>query len=170
MSQAVYRVRQFFSSLLARVSEQDLREADAHLPPGARKLFRRMSAADQRHALAVMRSLRQGSPALLAAALLHDVGKSAAWLTPVHRTVIVLAQRFWPAAWDWLAREPAASWRRPFAIHRRHPELGAQWAEQAGCDVLSVTLIRRHQEPLVSQPRNEMERLLAELQYADKKY
>ena len=44
-----------------------------------------MSVSDQRHSLNVMRTLRrQGhtEPDLLAAALLHDVGKSAAWLTP----------------------------------------------------------------------------------------
>lgn len=174
MSQAAYRVRQFFGSLaalLARVSEDDLRQADAHLPPQARLLFRRMSAADQRHSLAVMRALQragQAQPALLAAALLHDVGKSAAWLTPVHRAIIVLLGRFWPAALGWLSREPASGWRRSFVVQRTHAELGAQWAEQAGCQPASVTLIRRHQEPPPACPRDELEAWLVQLQAADK--
>jgi hypothetical protein len=171
---AAYRVRQFFNALLARVSPDDLAEADAVLPPGAQKLFRTMSVSDQRHSLAVMRSLRrQGHTEadLLAAALLHDVGKSAAWLTPVHRTIIVLTRHVAPRALHWLTRgEPRASllaWRRPFVIHRQHPDLGAQWAAGAGCSALTVSLIRRHQAPLLHEPQNREERLLAALQRAD---
>jgi hypothetical protein len=170
VNQAVYRVRQFFGSVLARMSAAELDQADAYLSPAGRKLFRQMSAADQRHSLAVMRELEQcgdAHPSLLAAALLHDVGKSAARLTPVHRTIVVLAQRFWPAALAWLAREPAPAWRKPFVVQCRHPKLGAQWAEQAGCDAISVALIRRHQEH-VGQPQNEVEELLHRLQRADK--
>ncbi len=176
-------MRQFFAALSARVSQDDLRQADAHLPPEARRLFRKMSAADQRHSLAVMRALEGAGhthPALLTAALLHDAGKSAARLTPVHRAVIVLLGRFWPAALEWLARElPGGdsslanpvpgkiNWRWPFIVHRCHPGLGAQWAKQAGCDASSVALIRRHQE-LVTEPRDEFEQLLVQLQQADK--
>jgi hypothetical protein len=183
-SRAAYRVRQFCSSLRARVSADDLRQADAYLPPEARTLFRQMPAADQRHSLAVMRALERaghGHPALLTAALLHDVGKSAARLTPVHRAIIVLLGRFWPGALDWLAREPATgdsfstgsgpgkiNWRQPFIVHRRHPQLGAHWAEQAGCSATSVALIRRHQEALTTGPRDEIERWLIQLQRADK--
>lgn len=169
---AVYRVRQFFNALLARVSPDDLREADAVLPPGAQKLFRTMSVPDQRHSLAVMRTLRRqgrAEPDLVAAALLHDVGKSGAWLTPIHRTVIVLSKHLAPRFLAWLARgEPRLkSWRRPFVVHRQHPGLGAQRAEQAGCSPLTVSLIRRHQDPIGHAPINQEEELLAALQHAD---
>lgn len=170
-SRAAYRVQQFFNSLLARVGKDDLRQADAHLPAKARRLFRQMSAADQRHGLGVMRRLERAGhthPALLTAALLHDVGKSAGKLTPVHRAIIVLLGRFWPAALEWLMREPAPTWRQPFVVHRCHPELGAQWAEQAGCDSLAVTLIRRHHEPL-ALGQDDVELWLAELEHADKR-
>jgi len=169
--QAIYRARQFFDAALARVNADDLEEADKWLSPPAQKLFRQMSAGDQRHSLAVMRALKQGGqthPALLAAALLHDVGKSQARLTLVHRTLIVLLGRFWPAALDWLAREPADGWRQPFVTHRRHAELGAHRADQAGCAAMTVTLIRRHQELVALEPRDEIERLLVQLQQADK--
>jgi hypothetical protein len=169
---AFHRVRQFLSALLARVSPDDLREADSVLPPGAQKLFRKMSLPDQRHSIAVMRTLRRrghAEPELLAAALLHDVGKSAAWLTPVHRTVIVLSKRFAPPVLAWLTSgEPRReAWRKPFIIHLRHPDLGAQWAAEAGCSALTVSLIRRHQTPLRHEPQNKEERLLAALQQAD---
>ena len=167
---ATYRVRQFASALLARVSPDDLREADEVLPPDAQKLLRRMSVSDQRHSLNVMRTLRrQGhtEPDVLAAALLHDVGKSAAWIPPWHRAIIVLTQRFAPGVLAWLTRGEPRGWRCPFVVHRQHTEIGAEWAAQAGCSALTVSLIRRHQEPLRCAPQDEQERLLVALQRAD---
>jgi hypothetical protein len=167
---AVYRVRQFVSAVLARVSPDDLREADEVLPPGAQKLFRRMSVPDQHHSLRVMRTLRkQGhrESDLLAAALLHDVAKSAARIHPWHRAVIVLSKRFAPGILRWLTNGEPTDWRKPFVIHRQHPDIGAQWAEQTGCSPLTVSLIRRHQEPLDHTPRNQEDKLLAALQQAD---
>ena len=167
---AAYRVHQFASAMLPRVSPDDLREADALLPPGAHPLFRQMSFSDQYHSLKVMRTLhRQGHTEtdLLAAALLHDVGKSAAPITPLHRTLIVLSRRFAPGLLAWLTRGDPRGWRKPFVIHRRHSEIGALWAAQAGCSVLTVSLIRRHQEPLCREPENEEERLLVALERAD---
>jgi hypothetical protein len=167
---AAYRVHQFASAMLARVSPDDLCEADALLPPGAPPLFRRMSVSDQYHSLKVMRTLyRQGHTEtdLLAAALLHDAGKSAVPITPLHRTLIVLSRRFAPGLLAWLTRDDPRGWRKPFVIHRRHPEIGALWAAQAGCSALTVSLIRRHQELLNHEPQNKEEEWLAALQRAD---
>jgi hypothetical protein len=167
---ALYRVRQFVSALLARVSSDDLREADEILPPAAQELFRRMSVPDQRHALNVTRTLRDeghAKPDLLAAALLHDVAKSAARIHSWHRAIIVLSRRFAPGVLVWLTGGEPRGWRRPFVIHRQHAELGAEWAAQAGCSAMTVSLIRRHQESLGREPLNEEERLLITLQRAD---
>jgi hypothetical protein len=167
---AIYRVRQFVSALLARVSPKDLREADEILPPPARDLYHRMSVPDQRHALNVMQTLRRKGytePDLLAAALLHDVGKSAARIHSWHRAIIVLSKRFAPGGLAWLTRGEPRGWRRPFVIHRQHAELGAEWAAQAGCSALTVSLIRRHQEAPGHEPSNEEELVLTALQRAD---
>ena len=167
---AIYRVRQFVSALLAHVSPEDLCEADEILPPGAQELFRRMAVPDQRHALNVMRTLRRDGctePALLVAALLHDVAKSAARIYSWHRAVIVLTKRLAPNVLAWLGSGEPRGWRRPFVIHRQHAEIGAQWAAQAGCSTLTVSLIRRHQESLDHAPLNKEEHLLAALQRAD---
>lgn len=168
---AAYRVHQFVSALLARVSPDDLREADEILPPDAQRLFRRMNVADQRHSLNVMRTLRRqgyAEPDLLAAALLHDVGKSAARIAPWHRALIVLSSRFAPGVLARLAGGEPHGWRRPFVIHRQHAELGARWATLAGCTLLTTSLIRRHQEPLRRAPLDEEEHLLVALQRADR--
>jgi hypothetical protein len=167
---AIYRVRQFFSALLARISPDDLCEADEVLPPDAQKLFRQMSASDQRHSLNVMRTLRrQGhtEAGLLEAALLHDVGKSAAKIYPWHRAIIVLSAHFAPGLLAWLTSGEPRGWRGPFVVHRQHAEIGAEWATQAGCSALTILLVRRHQEPLRCAPQDEEERLLVALQGAD---
>ena len=167
---AVYRVRQFVNALLAHVSPEDLREADELLPAPAQELFRRMSAADQQHALHVMQALRRdgsAGPDLWAAALLHDVAKSAAQIRPWHRAIIVLSKRIAPRFLEWLTGGEPRGWRRPFVVHARHAAMGAEWAAQAGCSALTVSLIRRHHEPLRRAPSGEEERLLVALQRAD---
>ncbi len=166
----IYRVRQFVDASLARVSLEHLREAEEILPLEAQGLFRRMGIPDQRHALNVMRSLRHDGctePDLMAAALLHDVGKSAARIYSWHRAIIVLSKHLAPRLLERLIGGEPRGWRRPFVIHDQHAGIGAEWAAQAGCSALTVSLIRRHQEPLSRAPLDQEEQLLVSLQRAD---
>ena len=181
---ALYRVYQFFVAVKAswfdgapgRLTAKDKDEVATILAtPTQRALFKRMSPNDQRHALAVARSLQQRgdeNSALLQAALLHDVAKCLGQPI-IHRVLIVLFEAFWPAALEGLAKlepsqniESSSWWRRPFVIHAQHPAIGAEWAEAAGCDPVAVRLIARHQDKLTGQVEAE-ERLLAALQWAD---
>jgi hypothetical protein len=174
-----YRVRQFLRAVVARVSEEELGQITDILTAASLDLFRSMDVKDQRHGLDVYNTLRrsgQNNPDLLAAALLHDVGKSAAWLSVWQRALIVLLERLAPgmlARVSQSARQPISepagpghgpegirewgdrgvwgregmrAWIRPFAVHAWHPEIGARWAENAGCSPLTVTLIRRHKD------------------------
>jgi predicted HD phosphohydrolase len=172
-----YRVGQFLRALTARVPDDEVEQAMRVLTPEAQGLFRRQATQDQRHALAVYRTLYQArhtNPELLAAALLHDVGKTAAQLPAWQRAIIVLLDRFAPRLLTRLSqREPQAhalsrrgSWRYAFVVHAQHPEAGARWAQEAGCPPLTVALIRRHQDRLTSCEIEE-DQLLAALQAAD---
>jgi hypothetical protein len=155
LHRAVYRVRQFGSALATRgrpLTEAERTEVRAWLPATAWPLFDAMPHNDQHHSLNVLHSLRaadHGEPALMQAALLHDVAKSTGGVTLFHRIAIVLIKVARP---DWAARltqTPApdrANLRYPFWALANHPQQGAEMAAAAGCDPLVVTLIRRHQE------------------------
>ena len=179
-----YRVGQFLRALTAGVSENEAEQAMHVLTPEARRLFRRQAVQDQRHALAVYRALRRSGHTdhrLLAAALLHDVGKADARLPAWQRAVIVLMDRLAPRILARLGQEDAhgrllslaEGWRRPFVVHARHPQVGARWAREAGCSSRTVALIRRHHDELtaasfpVSIKEREEHRWLVALQAAD---
>ena len=167
-----YRVGQFFQALAARVPEEDVEQALYSLTPEARELFRRQARPDQRHALAVYTTLRRAGHTdadLLAAALLHDAGKAAARVPAWQRAIMVLLERFAPRLLAYLSQGEPRGWRCPFVVHTKHPEVGAQWAQDVGCSPRTVALVRRHQERPVSGSAlsAEEEQWLATLQAAD---
>lgn len=165
----MYRVRQFLQALTARVRAEERASVEGILTPSQLVLFNSMTLHDRRHALDVMYTLRrQGyqAPPLLQAALLHDVGKGR-HLHLWHRVAAVLLKRFTPQVLQWLADGRPSSWGYPFFVHLNHPRLGARQAERAGCDELTVELIRRHHEPLSAAGDSEVDQLLAALQAAD---
>lgn len=169
LQRAYYRSSQFFKAVGARVTDEDRALVGSVLTtPTQRALFDGMPAADQRHALALLRTLRaegHDHPALMQAALLHDVAKSDVGVTVFHRVAVVLLQALRPA---WLTRDAEeATWRRPFARYVAHAATGADWAEAAGCDPLAVSIIRRHQSPPPTLTDTLQDQLLRLLQTAD---
>ncbi|HEY7092961.1 MAG TPA: HD domain-containing protein [Ktedonobacterales bacterium] len=148
---ARYRVYQFFRSLLPRpLDADDRRILEATLPSAGRALFATMSRNDQRHSLTVYRSLRASGCAdadLLAAALLHDVGKGGGRVPLWTRPPVVLLRRFAPDTLDQLSESLDTWWRRPFYYARRHAEIGADLAAQVGLSARAVEMIRMHHQP-----------------------
>jgi hypothetical protein len=176
-----YRATQFFHALFPRVSDAEIAQAKRALTPAAWTLFHRQPAQDQGHAWAVYQTLRQAGhidTGLLAAALLHDVGKAAAPMPILYRVAAVLMERFTPRTLNRLgwaerpvvdSRDIPSGWRRPFVVHVHHPVLGARWAQEAGCSPLTVHLIRRHHS-VISKEQTSLtpeDQLLAALQAAD---
>jgi hypothetical protein len=115
--------------------------------PGEVALWARMSGADRRHAAGVAHRVAAalggeeaaGRP-VLAAALLHDVGKIDARLGPFGRagaTLVAMA----------VGRDRAASWPGPLGRYLTHDQRGAQLLEDAGSDPLTVAWAREHHLP-----------------------
>jgi hypothetical protein len=181
LQRAYYRSSQFFKAVGARVTDDDRALVESVLTaPAQGALFDRMPASDQRHAIDLLRTLRaegHDHPALMQAALLHDVAKSGAGITVFHRVAVVLLEAFRPAWLAWLVRDAGRStpdrgvniWRRPFVRYVAHPAIGACWAEEAGCLPMAVSIIRRHQSPVSPSADTLEDRLLRLLQAADDK-
>ena len=165
-----YRARQFWNALL-RPNEAVRTEALLpYLSPALLLLFRRMQPSEQIHAYKVFSRLKEDGktdPDLLAAALIHDVGKILSPLSILDRVLIVLGQHFLPRAARRWGEGEARGWRRPFVVAARHAAWGADLAEQAGASSRTVRLIRRHQDSLTGDTAGEEDRLLADLHAAD---
>jgi hypothetical protein len=165
-----YRLRQLRHNLVAGPLPAAAHDEIAGLLTGPeRDLFARYSPADQWHALRVLHMLRDAGynhPDLLAAALLHDVGKTRYPLSVWDRVVIVVGQGLLGRRTErWGDGEPRG-WRRPFVVRAQHPAWGAGMAAAAGTRPGVVALIRRHQEKPVSGT-GDQEILLRQLQWAD---
>ena len=167
----MYRVQQFIRAAGSWIRSDDADRALAarYLPPEGAKLFQAMSRYDRQHALKVVQALvRQGHTErdLLAAALLHDAGKTVTQEGRVrlwHRVAVALMHVSWPDLLECLARGGRRGWRRPFYVQLTHATIGAEAAKQAGCSEVTVDLIRRHEDA----PGQTHDPLLAALQAAD---
>ena len=125
--------------------------ARSHLTEEEARLWARLSGPDRRHAVGVGRRVEAalgpdaGRP-VMAAALLHDVGKVAAHLGTYGRVVATLSGAV-------AGREAASSWSRSrgftrrVGLYLRHPELGGDLLTVAGSDRLTTAWTREHHLP-----------------------
>jgi hypothetical protein len=146
---AVYRVSQVWRQLSARVQPEEQAFIATLLPGAACALFATMTLGDQRHCLNVCYALRsQGcvDRDLLAAALLHDVGKGGGRVRFWMRPTLVLLRAIAPGLLRWLASSPTSRWRHPFYTAWHHAAIGANLAAAAGVSERVVLLIRTHHD------------------------
>lgn len=172
----VYRSWQFWQALLASPSVDELEFVHTILTPQEYNLFVQMHSGEQAHSLKVMHRLIKNNhrdPDLLAAALLHDIGKINQPLNLWERVWLVLGNTFFPGLVSrWLRNsgmdvKSMDKYRRVFVIHRLHPEWGARLAQEAGAKPLCVNLIRRHHDRISPKADTFEDRLLHYLQEAD---
>jgi HD domain-containing protein len=116
--------------------------ARSRLLAGEEALWSRMSRADRRHAIAVARRTHDELAAdatrpVLAAALLHDVGKVESGFGPWRRAVVTAAALV-------AGHDRASRWPGRTGAYLRHDVLGAKLLAEAGSDPLTVTWAREH--------------------------
>lgn len=127
--------------------------AETQLLPAEVVLFRRMKPADRRHAVGVARRVvrelgDEADRPVVAAALLHDVGKIESGLGVYGRTVATLS-----AVAIRGDDEVIKAWTRTRGFTRRvglylqHPRLGGDLLAIAGSDPLTEAWAREHHSP-----------------------
>lgn len=166
-----YRLWQFWQIVTAVPLEPAARaEIAAILSASELSLFNRFSLNDQWHSYRVMKMLQEAGhhePALLVAALLHDVGKTKLPLSIWERSLIVLASILLPRQTAVWGQGEAVGWKRPFVVKTQHPTWSAEMAAMAGSRPQSIMLMRRHQDPVAPDDTSQEARLLRLLQWAD---
>jgi len=149
---ALHLARRFFGSLSrAEPDPADALWVSQVLLPGEAGLWRRMSPADRRHAVGVARLVQSdlGEDAtrpVLAAALLHDVGKVESGFGTFARVGATLVGT------GPVRRRSARLAERPGLAGRlgrylRHPEIGERLLRQAGSEALTAAWAGSHHRP-----------------------
>lgn len=151
-----YRVRQFSNVFRGGLTQEEQRVVRQFLTPEQAELFWRMQPLAQRHHIDVALDLLHGgraNPDLIAASLLHDVGKGHLTVWP--RVAIVLVKAASPALFERLARRggpPPLSWLQ---THRNHAETGAELLARLGATPRMVELVRRHETVIAGDEEQE---------------
>lgn len=152
MTKVGHLTKRFFGSLWPTgPSSTNVEWVHSVLTDDELKLWRRMKPADRRHAVGVARRVEralgdEATKSVLAAALLHDVGKVAAGLGVYGRVVATLAGaaagRTMAEAWT-----EGKGFTRRVGLYLRHPDLGGDMLAMAGSDSLTITWTREHHLP-----------------------
>ena len=129
----------------------DLAWVEEVLSPAEFALWKRQYGPDRRHTAQVGRDVqrrlgKEATPAVLAAALLHDIGKIDADLGTWGRVVATLSAKV-------AGRDTARLWIKSSGFTRRvglylhHPEIGADMLAMAESDPLTVAWAAEHHLP-----------------------
>jgi hypothetical protein len=152
VSRVGHLTRRFFGSLRpGGPGKQAEAWVGSVLLPGEIDLWRRMSGPDRRHAYGVARKVeralgREATSPVVAAALLHDVGKVDAGLRTYGRVVATVSGAL-------AGREMAQLWvtrhgfTRRVGLYMLHADIGADRLALAGSDPLTVAWAREHHLP-----------------------
>lgn len=152
MAELAHLTKRFVTSLwpFGPSAENDA-WARAHLIDGEVRLWKKMSPQDRRHSIGVARRVEEalGPEAerrVMAAALLHDVGKIDARLGTFLRVIATASAAI-------AGRETAELWVKSIGITRRiglylrHPSIGGDHLAMAGSDPFTETWAREHHLP-----------------------
>ena len=152
MKRLLHLVRRFFASLLPiGPSAEDDAWARSQLSDAEQELWTSMARVDRRHSAGVARRVAadlgdRATTPVLAAALLHDVGKTIPHLGVFGRVVATLSEAVAGA-------DSARHWVETRGFTRRvgqyvlYPELGVDLLKLAGSDDLVVAWSREHHLP-----------------------
>jgi hypothetical protein len=153
MARVGHLVGRFFGSLVPTgPSKADAAWIDEVLLAAEREIWAKMSRADRRHAAQVARRVQralgdEATRPVLAAALLHDCGKTVSGLGTYGRVIatlsVAMAGRDHAMAWS-----ETRGFTRRVGLYAEHPRLGADLLGMAGSAPLTVAWTAEHHLPV----------------------
>jgi hypothetical protein len=165
-----YRLNQYNSARKEHPSPEGLARAREALSPELFALFSRMLPFEQAHAIRVMKGVSAAGwqvPDLLAAALLHDVGKVRQPLRPWERALAVVVKALAPGLYRRWGRGKPTGWRAGIVVTAQHPAWGAEMVAAAGATEMVVWLIAHHQDESLPEGPEDRLTMLQALQSVD---
>ena len=94
---SLYRVKQFYRSIIAKLNDEDLDFLKTYLEIHELQLFNQLPTYDQKHCVNVAKDVKSTcnqrmlqSKDLIRVALLHDIGKIYNSMNPIDKSIMVL--------------------------------------------------------------------------------
>ena len=141
----LYRIKQFYWSIIAQISADDISYFKKHLNEKEINLFNKLSVLDQKHSIKVAIDVENcleieniKNNILIKAALLHDIGKIKYKSNILNKTVMVLL--------DKITKSKIKKYKNinMINIYYNHGELGYNILKEYGYDEKLLYLIKNH--------------------------
>jgi hypothetical protein len=136
------------------LTPDEVRRARSLLGPAELLRFAALQGRERRHAMDIVRYLEaRAAPSadLLAAALLHNVGKGSLHLH--ERVAYTLLRLLAPGLLERIVAPDGFGFRRAMAAQREHPRRGAELLAAVGVRPRVVELVRRHHDHSAGEDR-----------------
>lgn len=144
----LYRVRQFYKALFAKMTPSDQAFYKQYLTAKEITLFEQLKVYDQKHSVLVAKYLAQLTPEdpyMIKAGLLHDIGKQVYPLNPVEKGLMVILHK--------LSKGKIQGFKALKMVkgYYEHPLLGYQLLEACGeYDAHFLMLVRDHHQKQIT--------------------
>ncbi|GAA0123416.1 HD domain-containing protein [Clostridium faecium] len=96
----IYRVKQFFKAITAKITDEDIEFFNRYLKPFEIELFNKLKVYDKKHCINVAKDIFEETKrislndydtnTLIKAGLLHDIGKVYRSLNPIEKSIVVI--------------------------------------------------------------------------------